>query len=573
MGKGLILFALGWALVLGGGWLAHKVQTAGGIAVTDVRFSGPQGETMSALLYVPASATAAQPAPGVLAVHGYINTRETQDGFAIEFARRGYVVLALDQTGHGYSDPPAFSNGFGGPAGLAYLRALPMVDKANIGLEGHSMGGWTVLAAAKAAPDAYRALVLEGSSTGAPFAADGDAAWPRNLAVVFSQYDEFAKLMWGVDRAKDVAASAKLATLFGTTAPVAANRLYGSVDLGTARILKTPPVTHPGDHISRTAIGDATDWFSRTLRGGAPKVASDQTWPWKEVGTLIAFVGFVSLLLGTFDLLLRTPPFAALRAAPAPARTARDGRWWATLIAGALIPAITYFPFMALGGLLLPPSAIFRQTVTSQIMFWALLNAAIVLLLGLLLKAPRPATAPRPGLGLVIAVVTVAVGFLAVWVSDVLFKTDLRFFVLALKLPAAHQWIAFLIYLAPLTGFFAVTLGALHRNLAVAGEGAARSYLSAIAALALGFAVLLALDYGWLFATGALLTPWDPLDTVIAMQFLPLMTIVAVISAFAWRRTGSALPGALICGLFVTWYITAGTATHWADGMPFWPGL
>jgi len=79
--------------------------------------------------------------PGILAVHGYINSRETQHGFAIEFARRGYVALALDQAGHGYSDPPAFANGCGGPDGLAHLRSLDVVDKNNVGLEGHSMGG------------------------------------------------------------------------------------------------------------------------------------------------------------------------------------------------------------------------------------------------------------------------------------------------------------------------------------------------------------------------------------------------------------------------------------------------
>ena len=44
--------------------------------------------------------------------------------FAIEFARRGYVVLALDQTGHGYSGGAAFSNGFGGPDGLDVVRRL-----------------------------------------------------------------------------------------------------------------------------------------------------------------------------------------------------------------------------------------------------------------------------------------------------------------------------------------------------------------------------------------------------------------------------------------------------------------
>src|ERR1700760_3635947 len=141
---------IGVVLMLAGGILAHVTQTSGGIQIRDIRSTGAKGNTMSALLYVPPNATAQLPAPGILAVHGYINSRETQDGFAIEFARRGYVVLALDQTGHGYSDPPAFANGFGGPDGLAYLRSLEIVDKTNIGLEGHSMGGWTVLGGAGA---------------------------------------------------------------------------------------------------------------------------------------------------------------------------------------------------------------------------------------------------------------------------------------------------------------------------------------------------------------------------------------------------------------------------------------
>ena len=134
--------------------------------VEDIRFTGSGGTRMSALLYVPRNATAATPAPGVLAVHGLINSREMQDGFAIEFARRGYVVLALDMTGHGYSAPPAFANQWGGPDGLRYLRSLPFVDKANIGLEGHSLGGAAVLSAALALPDGYRSLILVGSTTG-----------------------------------------------------------------------------------------------------------------------------------------------------------------------------------------------------------------------------------------------------------------------------------------------------------------------------------------------------------------------------------------------------------------------
>jgi pimeloyl-ACP methyl ester carboxylesterase len=237
------LAILGVVLILAGGLLAHFTQTSGGIRIQDVRFTGAKGNTMSALLYIPPNATPQIPAPGILAVHGYINSRETQDGFAIEFARRGYVVLALDQTGHGYSDGPAFANGFGGPDGLAYLRSLEFVDKNNIGLEGHSMGGWAVLAAATAMPNDYKSMVLEGSSTGKPYAAEGTTSWPRNVALVFAQYEEFSNLMWGVERAFDVTKSPKLWTMFGTQGAVEPGKIYGDIAQGNARVLYTPAIT------------------------------------------------------------------------------------------------------------------------------------------------------------------------------------------------------------------------------------------------------------------------------------------------------------------------------------------
>src|SRR5258708_37827253 len=101
-------------------------------------------------------------------------------------------------------------DGFGGPASLAYLRSLPYVDKANIGLEGHSMGGAPVMNAATAWPDGYRAVVLEGSTVqffGA--GAAGTPSFPRNLGVVFGRYDEFSPLMWGKAKGADVGPSPK----------------------------------------------------------------------------------------------------------------------------------------------------------------------------------------------------------------------------------------------------------------------------------------------------------------------------------------------------------------------------
>ena len=562
----------GIILILAGGILARLTQTSGGIRIEDVRFAGAKGNIMSALLYIPPNATAKTPAPGILAVHGYINSRETQDGFAIELARRGYVVLALDQTGHGYSDPPAFANGFGGPDGLAHLRSLEIVDKNNIGLEGHSMGGWTILAAAAAMPNDYQAMVLEGSSTGKPFAADGTATWPRNLALVFAQYEEFSTLMWGVEQAKDVTQSPKLWALFGTSGAIEPGKVYGDVAQGTARVLYTPAMTHPAEHISQQAIGYSLDWFAKTLQGGTPRPADDQIWFRKEIGTLIALLGFVALLIGAFDALLEAPAFSRLRLpvvadGTMPAHTAASGgRWTAALLLSAFIPALTYYPAFALAGTFVTPSAWLPQGITNEIMVWALINALIAL--ALMPFAPKRAS--RAGIlmpSILIAILTVIVGYAALWLADLAFQIDFRFWIVALKLMCAKQFLIFLIYLVPFTAFFVVALRLLHRNFSTMAAARGALYLTNILALTLGFIALLLLQYGALWITGKLLNPlpdpaFVPLSTIVAIQFVPLLAIVAVIATFTWRRTGSSLPGALICGALVTWYVVAGTATQ-----------
>jgi pimeloyl-ACP methyl ester carboxylesterase len=566
------LAILGVILIVAGGLLAHFTQTAGGIRIEDVRFTGAKGNTMSALLYIPPNATPQIPAPGILAVHGYINSRETQDGFAIEFARRGYVVLALDQTGHGYSDPPAFANGFGGPDGLAYLRSLEIVDKNNIGLEGHSMGGWTVLAAATAAPNDYKSMVLEGSSTGKPFAAEGTTSWPRNVALVFAQYEEFSTLMWGVDLARDVTQSPKLWALFGTQGPVVSGKVYGDIAQGTARVLFTPAITHPAEHISHEAIGHSLDWFAKTLQGGTPRPVDDQIWFRKEIGTLIALLGFVALLIGAFDGLLEAPMYSRLRLpeiadGTMPEHTAASGRRWTTaFILSAFIPALTYYPAFALGGTFVKPSAFLPQGITNQILAWAVINGLITL--ALMRFAPKRAS--RSGIVLqsvVIAIASVAIGYAALWLADLAFKIDFRFWIVALKLMSAKQFLTFLIYLMPFTAFFVIALHVLHRNFSTMAAGRAALYLTNILALTLGFIVLVGGQYAILWLTGKLFNPlpdpgFVPLSTIVAIQFVPLLAICAVIATFTWRRTGSSLPGALICGLLVTWYVVAGTATQ-----------
>jgi hypothetical protein len=327
-------------------------------------------------------------------------------------------------------------------------------------------------------------------------------------------------------------------------------------------MLKMPGTTHPGDHISPEAIGDSIDWFQRTLTGGTPRDRADQIWWWKEAGTLIALGGFVAVLLGAFDWLLMLPAFASLRDAPMPAREQRDGRWWLALALSALVPVLTFYAFMYLGSRALPASKWLPQGITNQIATWAILNAVITLGLGVLFRSPATRARSRWGASIAIALGTVGIGYFSLLVADYFFKIDFRFWVVALKLLSVDRFTTFLVYLVTFTVFFVVAFRALHGFVAIKGDSVRRTYASAIGALAGGFALFILVQYAPLFAVGHLLVPAQALNAIISIQFLPLMIVLALISVFTWRRTNSYLPGALISGLFVTWYIVAGTATH-----------
>jgi pimeloyl-ACP methyl ester carboxylesterase len=585
------LLGLAIVLVVAGGLVASYIQTAGGtVQIKDVRFVGTDGTEMSGLLYIPNGVTKDAPAPGVVAIHGYINSRETQDGFAIEFARRGYVVLALDQTGHGYSDPPSFVNGFGGPDGLRYLRSLDIVDKDNVALEGHSMGGWASLAAAITYPDDYKSIVIEGSSTGAPFAAEGTTTWPRNLAVVFSKLDEFSELMWAVPTGKEIVNSDKLKTVFGTTDAVEVGKLYGSIADGTARQLYAPVGTHPNDHISTEAIGYAIDWLQATLTGGNGLASSNQIWYWKEIGTFVAFIGFVLALFPVGALLLQSSWFQDLAEPMPEAKPAKGTLWWVGAALAVVIPALSFFWLQHQGSdngaaTWFPVSAFWPQQITTGIMTWAVGNGLIALVLFLIwhFQANRKAGATAQNYGvtwanglnwgkigksLLLAFVVVLAGYLLLDLSDWLFKTDFRLWVLALKPMNFLQFHIMLAYLIPFAFFFLVSSTVLNGEMReVQADGSPvstrRAMLVNAALLSLGIIIMLLIQYIPLLG-GNPLPLNESLLTIVGIQFVPLLIIVGLISTYFFRKTGHIYLGAFICAMFITWYIVAGQAIQFA---------
>lgn len=583
MNKNSRLLIIALLLILIGGVLANSIQTNGGqVTMKDVRFVGSNGIVQNARLYIPDGVTNENPAPGIVAIHGYINTNETQDGFAIEFARRGFVVLAVDQTGHGYSDPPAFANGFGGPPALAYMRTLDIVDPNNIGLEGHSMGGWASVIAAAVIPDGYKSMVLEGSSTGTFGAPDGDATFPRNLALVFSKFDEFSTLMWGSPVPADIVSTDKLKTVFNTTEDVVPGKLYGSIEDGTARILYQPAVTHPGDHLSNEAIGYAVDWFQKTLDGANNLPASQQIWLWKEIGNLIALVGMVLLLFPIGGMLLKTKYFGELVEFVPVSKGEKGIGWWIAVLVFVVLPVVTLFPFKELFVKWeWAPTALFPQNITTQVIIWTTLVGLISLVLFLLwhffLNKKAEPTADNYGLtwdkklswrkigkSFLLAFLVVLSGYVTLLLTAFFFQTDYRFWVFAVKPMNLLQFRTTLSYIIPFIFFFMISgtilFGQLRRDTLSFGI----EMLVNVVLLVVGYVGLLLYQYIPLLSGGTLANPVEPLWTIIAFQFLPLMTIVALVQTYFYRKTGHIYVGSFVSAMIITWVVVASQAFHFA---------
>jgi hypothetical protein len=284
---------------------------------------------------------------------------------------------------------------------------------------------------------------------------------------------------------------------FGTAEPVEIGRVYGSVEEGTARVFHQPPVIHPADHFSRRAIGHAIDWFQRTLQGARALPPDDQIWYWKEVGNLLALLGMVLLLI---------------------------------------LPAATLFPFKALGSIV-PLSALFPQSITNQVMIWALLvgliSSALFVVWHLTSGRKGGGTSDHYGLtwagrvawskvgkSFLLASLIALSAYLTLVISSALFTIDYRFWVFAVKPMSLLQARIALSYLIPFVLFFAVygvvLFGQLRRDLNPLGDAA---------------------------LVGALST-------------------LGLVTAYFQRVTGHIYAGAFLSGILVTWIVVASQAIH-----------
>ncbi len=540
-----------------------------------------------ATMYIPPGASSDNPAPGVVATHGYINTRDTMQPVSLELARRGYVVLNVDQSGHGLSDPPAFANAFGGPAALQYLNSRNFVHENNIALIGHSMGGPASIAAAGTYPNSYKSIVLVASAPRYAFTTYGIAQpsglWPKNVAVVWDKYDEFSQLMAASKLGTGVKQDPVAENLFGTDQPIEEGKLYGSIQNDTARKLEIIDTIHPFMTQNSEAIKESVDWIQQTVPGGKDIPAKNQTWAWHEIGSLIVYIGVILSIFPIGVISLQHPFFNEIKEdVPEAMGLSGMGKWIGAALAGA-IGILTYFPLTSIGEEM-STSAFFPQQITNGVMVWAVVNGAIVIALFLIwhFMSNRDSGATMANYGatwgenneirwrrivkaLLFGFAVVALVYILVSFCNWAFKVSPHYWVFTIKGLTIDDFMAFLSYLAPFTFYFLAFGIMFHGEFRSPGSSDNSLPLQMIKnffIITIPFAILLLAEYIPRLMGGTLLTPGNPLWTIIAFQFIPILGIAALVSTFLFRKTGRIYPGAFVNGTLITWIIVASQATH-----------
>jgi pimeloyl-ACP methyl ester carboxylesterase len=329
--------------------LADQIESDfGKVEVSVVEIVDLDGYTIAAKLFVPDGASASNPMPAVVNMHGYQNDKNVQDPFSIELARRGFVVLAPDSLGHGdsggglntaawFGDPTYV---MGNETALAWLIKQPYVDAANIGVMGHSMGGMNAVKLPGLFPDNVKAVVQQASSPGSPEL--------PNLLMLQARYDEFGGFRENQPRTEELTSSETRLAALGLEAEgsIEWDTTYGSFADGTARRMAFINMDHHLLPLKNKSVAEAVDWMRLALKdgeGGSMWIdPTKQIFMFKEILGFITLLGTMVTMLPITNLLLKTKFFAPV-AQPMPNRHFPDkGTWWKLATLNALIGGILY---------------------------------------------------------------------------------------------------------------------------------------------------------------------------------------------------------------------------------------
>ena len=587
-------------------FLAGQIQSNGGtVTIRDIQYVNTDGVLQRGLLYIPDTATSQSPAPAVVCCHGYNNTAEMQDLNAIELARRGYVVLAVDSYRQGLSGAPEDESsviGDGAYAALQYVGTLPFVDKELIGMVGHSKGALGITLAAQAAWTAHEkdpsvitakaiapaGVLMLGLDDETPF-----LTAPVNLCVINADHDEFlgnaVPGLKGIDFNKQPIAK----TVFGFTpeynlyyetgndSPLDRLQAVEAAAQGSLKVLVEADTTHPGLHFSKNVTARVIDFFDISLRQGTQTLAPDsQIWYWKQIFTGIAMVLFVFLPVAFGRQLLQTNFFRKLTvkqpASYSLIRTPGEKRRYLMLCLLSLIPAPALY-LLCMNKLGAFINSVFPlEHVNGFLMLNLVVGGCLLALFFLYFRfiyRKQGGSAENMGVklsrgqlgrALLLAIILFAICVLFIRVIDFFFKVDFRFWIFSFCRMTPVKWTIFLRYL-PSYLFFFLAAGLMY-NMSTRVDGVRewKNTLNIAVQSAIGLVIFGIIDYATLYRTGFLASlgafgSSSSLAPLLLWNLVFILPISAITSRYFFRKTGTIWTGACINALLATLFAVSNT--------------
>ncbi len=563
----------------------------GSVTYHDMTFVTDSGHELDALLLVPDSATAENPAPAIVVSHGWYNNREMQDLNYVEYARRGYVVLAISMYGHGDSEVIASNtwwedsnNANGLYDGVRYVSRLPFVDPSRIGITGHSNGALACREAVLQDAEGLIAAALLVSNDAVYYDENGEfynQFGSRDAAIVACQYDEFFHRVDGKaprEYIHQVTAQSFLhfgANPEGLEARTADVFYAQEVDGESAiRAIYNPAITHPWAHFSSRVVKFSVAFFDRALDAPNKLAHGNQIWQWKAAFNGLGIVGFFMFVLNFALVLLDTRYFEELKGESQilPAREKKaQKRYVSSNLIAAFMSIIFYFIAFIIGYIVWN-SKIWNQGASRIIGLWSLLCGLWTLLTmkranrrSPIDKEARGSRIPRGKLikSAVLAVTVVAAAFALVFVSDWLFLTDYRLWCFATIRAFSPDHLPRILLFVPfwLVYYIAMSVSGNCYNY-VEGKKPWSSVAWQMFYVAMGPAVMILVQYTTFFITGKQVL--DPITGIMGIWLFPIVIILplsAYICHKIYKKTNNPYIGGILMGIIACILTVTNTLT------------
>ena len=385
--KSTRFFCITLALLILFSVLIWGFQTSWGyVSIRRLTITGDEGEKVSMLLYLPKDVTQENPAPLVLISHGRSNQAHSDDTFALELARRGYVVIEPDLNGSGASDINSLGDRLGyRPQAIEvtqFAQTLDYIKGDEIIVVGYSAGVGTSVAVAEAFPEDVKSIVTISSTSPITSTLDG-----FNYCFIKADADQYNYDRHGTEEAF----AAEYQNRFGLTERVESGHTY---DIGNGNVMSytVTRAIHHSNSINGEAVTALLDFMTTVHTAPNYIDPADQVWGWQQLFSFCAAITFMFFLASLVGLLLQNPYFAAIKN-PVPTNKGLRGKKLAKKIAmDLIIPIVLFIPVSIIGYNATDKYIIFRSRNLNGIMLW-LVVLGIISVIGIVLKFKRKKSA------------------------------------------------------------------------------------------------------------------------------------------------------------------------------------